>query len=98
MVKKAYTLTLDKDVVEKVIELSKFFGGKLSPLTNHLLEQWISKNYFASEDDYEILSGFGCMERPKTKIEVRKLIDYWEDVDKIEYKPVKIKKWLDSSP
>jgi len=52
MAKKRYTVSLDKEVVEegRKTEEAKFFGGKLSPIINSLLKNWIEKNKEESQD------------------------------------------------
>ena len=42
--KKIYSVHLDEDVVKKVKENINKFGGKLSPLINKLLEEFLIEN------------------------------------------------------
>jgi len=37
---KAYTVTLDEDVVNRAMRIALRYGGKLSPLINRHLESW----------------------------------------------------------
>jgi hypothetical protein len=39
----SYSVTLNKNVVEKVQEIYLEYGGKLSPLINNLLKEWLKK-------------------------------------------------------
>lgn len=41
--KKKYTFTLDKEVVDKITEKIKNYGGKLSPLINKLLIDYLKR-------------------------------------------------------
>ncbi len=40
---KSYSVTLDKKYVSKAKELIKKDGGKLSPILNNLLGEWLKK-------------------------------------------------------
>jgi len=40
---KPFSVTLSKDNVKKSKELIKPYGGKLSPILDHLLGEWIEK-------------------------------------------------------
>ncbi len=42
--KNNYTLSLDKDVVDKARKIMDEKGYKLSPLVNIFLKDWVSKN------------------------------------------------------
>ena len=41
--KKQYTLTIDEELVEEAQTYYTEFGGKLSPLINVLLTDWVTK-------------------------------------------------------
>lgn len=40
MVLKAYTVTLEEEVVKRAMRIALRYGGKLSPLINRHLESW----------------------------------------------------------
>lgn len=41
---KIYSVTLEEEVVKKALEISRKYGGKLSPLINKMLKEWILEN------------------------------------------------------
>jgi antitoxin component of RelBE/YafQ-DinJ toxin-antitoxin module len=43
MTKKTYQVTLDKEAVEEALEIASNYGGKLSPILNNLLSEWIEQ-------------------------------------------------------
>jgi len=43
MVIKNYTVSLEEEIVLKSKKLSKKYGGKLSPMINVLLKEWIKQ-------------------------------------------------------
>lgn len=43
MTKKVYAVNLDEEVVKAAKEKLKEYGGRLSPIINNLLKEWIAK-------------------------------------------------------
>lgn len=46
-----YSVTLEKELVEKAKEILKPHGGKLSPIINDLLKQWVDYNLQGEQID-----------------------------------------------
>jgi len=46
-----YNVTLEKEVVDKVKEIMKSEGRKLSPIINNFLKEWLEEWIKQNEDD-----------------------------------------------